>query len=224
MNKTSFLVFTAAFALMQCSPVLGAGVRVDEARAPADIATPASHPPGIRALVATALAEVAAARLAAHDDKPDELVQNLLDARQVFDLIKAARPTGEVDAVLRYFRAHLSFEDNAQALADLLTLYNTLDAMPASGETTAAREHLQRLKHALQNNNRAGALKELGDVRKALVIDDVDFPLHAADDKLRTIISSFMQNHALPKRPDLLGVETDLLAILNAATPRSNLP
>lgn len=170
----------------------------------------------IRTLVAGALADVAQIRAKVHDGKTDHLWDNLTQLHTLITLIKAARPTGEIDALVIFYRQHLAFEDNKQVLADILPLYHALDALPHSKQTETARQQLNTVRSALQNGKRADALQALDNMRRTLSIDGVDFPLQAAEEKLYTISNLFDDKQALPKGPTLLGLETDLLQVLNA--------
>lgn len=170
----------------------------------------------IRTLVASALATVAQIRAHVRHGKTEHLRDYLNQLNTLVTLIKAARPTGEIDALVIYYKQHLDFEDNKQVLADILPLYTALDALPNSKQTQTARQQLNSVRASLQNGKRADALQSLEDMQRTLSIDGVDFPLQAAEEKLRTITSRYEQDNVLQQSPELLGLETDFLQILNS--------
>ena len=170
----------------------------------------------IRTLVASALADVAQIRAQIHDGKTDHLWHNLTQLHTLIALIKAARPTGEIDALMVFYQQHLAFEDNKQVLADIMPLYHALDALPPSEQSKMAHQQLNTVRSALQNGKRADALEALDNMQRTLSIDGVDFPLQAAEEKLYTIMNYYDDKQAMPKGPTLLGLETDLLQMLNA--------
>lgn len=170
----------------------------------------------VRALVATALAKVATMRANVSRGKQDHVADYLAQLTILFDLIEASRPAGEVDALANYYKEQLSFEDNQQALADVLPLYSAFSKLAHSQRTVLARQQLDRVRSALQNGQRANALAALEDMRRALAVDGVDFPLQAAEEKLQTIRDSFQGNQQLPSDAALFELETNLLEILNS--------
>jgi hypothetical protein len=172
--------------------------------------------PEIRSLAASALANAAQVRAKVHDGKKDHLWDYIARLNTLIALIKAARPTGEIDALIIYYQQHLAFEDNKQVLADMLPLYHALDALPQNKLTEKARQQLDTVRTALQNGKRADALKALDNMQRTLNIDGVDFPLQAAEEKLRTITNQYEDNRTVPKGTVLLGLETDLLQLVNA--------
>lgn len=168
----------------------------------------------IRALVAGALAKVAYLREQTRHGKDSLSKDYLVQLNILFDLIEAARPTGEIDALLDFYQQHLAFEDNKQALADVLPLYNALKALPHSKQVETAQQHLTQARTALQNGKRAEALKSLDNMQRALAIDGVDFPLQAAEEKLQKISNFYAMHNTMPQDGTLLELETDLLQIL----------
>jgi hypothetical protein len=187
-----------------------------EAKQSPSLANQSLQTPEIRSLAASALANVAQVRAKVHDGKTDHLWDYIAQLNTLIALIKAARPTGEIDALIIYYQQHLAFEDNKQVLADMLPLYHALDALPHTKQTEKAHQQLDSVRTALQNGKRADALKALGDMQRTLSIDGVDFPLQAAEEKLRTITNQYEDNQTLPKGTILLGLETDLLQLVNA--------
>lgn len=167
-----------------------------------------------RALIATALSKVGQARAAVHEKASDEAVDNLLEARTLFDLIRAARPVGEITALLNYLRAHLAFEDNQQVLAELLPLYKALDFAPASNSVTLARGYLDAARAALQKPDRAQALKSLDNMEKVLAVENIDLPLQAAQLKLYDVVQMLTVERKLPPDGDLVTIEENLLLAL----------
>lgn len=170
----------------------------------------------IRALAASALAQVAHIRAQVRNNKYDHVRDNLVQLYTLIELIKAARPTGEVDALIVFYREHLAFEDNKQILADILPLYRALDTLPNSQQKQKARKQLNDVRNALQEGKRSDALKALEAMQLTLAIDGVDFPLQAAEEKLQNIANLYDEQHRLSKVPELLGLETDLLQIIHA--------
>lgn len=169
----------------------------------------------IRTLSAAALAKVAYLRKQADQNKNSPTKNYLVQLNTLFDLIDAARPTGEIDNLLTFYKEHLSFEDNSQALADLLPLYNALKALPHSKSLKTARKYLNQARSALQDNKRAETLKSLQNMQRAMAIDGVDFPLQAAQEKLQKLTKFYDLHNTMPQDGTLLEMETDLLQIIN---------
>lgn len=170
----------------------------------------------IRTLAAGALAKVAHIRAQVRHGKNDHLRRDLEQLNMLVELIKSARSTGEIDALMDFYQQHLSFEDNKQVLADILPLYSALAALPHSKQTEAARQQLDRIRSALQNGKRAQALAALGNMRRTLSMDETDFPLQAADEKLRAITDLYEESHKVPQSQDLMGLENDLLQMIGS--------
>ena len=166
-----------------------------------------------RALVATALEKVAQARAANHDKKALETTAPLHDVRVLFDLIRAARPTAEVQGLLYYVKNSLLFEDNKQVLADLLPVYTALNAMAPSPMVNTARNQLDSIKTALENGDRQKDV--LNEMSQALIVDNVDIPLNAATQDLNNAINT-LEVQGKPARDEtLLSIEKNLLLMLN---------
>lgn len=168
-----------------------------------------------RALVATALEKVAQARAANHDKKALETTAPLHDVRVLFDLIRAARPTAEVQGLLYYVKNSLLFEDNKQVLADLLPVYTALNAMAPSPMVNTAHNQLDSIKTALENGDRQKAVDVLNEMSQALIVDNVDIPLNAATQDLNNAINT-LEVQGKPARDEtLLSIEKNLLLMLN---------
>jgi hypothetical protein len=175
-----------------------------------------------RALVSTALEKVSQARAANHDKKINETTEPLRDVRLLFDLIRASRPTAEVQGLLHYVKNNLLFEDNNQVLADLLTVYAALDAMAPSPVVNTVHKQLNVVKKALENADRQKAVETLNEINQALVIDNVDIPLNAAIQDLNTAIHT-LQVQGKPARDEtLLSIEKNLLIMLNTLHSKPN--
>lgn len=174
-----------------------------------------SPPAALRALVADALSKVASARAALQNKQTDYLAQDLAQAQIDIGLIKALRPNGEINALTLYLREHLAFEDNQQALADILPLQRALSRLNLPQQATIATQDLNRVEQSLQSGTRAQVIDALDDMQKNLSVNELDFPLRAAAEKLRSISRYYNTQHKLPETPTLLGVETDLLQILS---------
>jgi hypothetical protein len=169
-----------------------------------------------RALVATELEKVAKLRSQLGRGDRVNVGNDLSELNILFDLIDTSRPSGEVDALVTYYKERLAAEDNTQALADVLPLYAALSNLHDGKKVVAARHQLDRVRAALQNGKRSDAIAALGDLQRALTIDGVDFPLQAAEEKLQTIRESYIGNHKLPNDTELFALETNLLEILRA--------
>lgn len=168
-----------------------------------------------RALVATALEKVAQARAANHDNKSIETTTALRNVRVLFDLIRASRPTAEVQGLLNYVKNNLRFEDNRQVLADLLPVYAAINALPPSPMVTTARKQLDDIKKALENTERQKAVDLLNELTRALMIDNVDIPLNAASQDLTNAVNT-LEVQGKPARDEtLLSIEKNLLLMLN---------
>ena len=170
----------------------------------------------LRAIAATALAEVAKIRDQVRHDRYDQVHENLSQLYTLIALMKAGRPTGEIDALLQYYNEHLAFEDNKQVLADIKPLYCALDELPQTEQTSLARKQLDNLRAALQDNKRKDALKALENMQRTLAKDDVDFSLQAAEENLQDVTRLYNQQQPLAKAPALLELEANMLQIIGA--------
>lgn len=179
---------------------------------------PTAQSKQIRTYVALALADVANIRDQVRHNQNDHLLDQLLKLNILMGMIKASRPTGEIDALIKFYQEHLSFEDNKQGLADILPLYKALEALPKTKQTELARQQLDRVRANLEKGMQADALTALEEMRRTLDIDGVDFPLQAAEEKLHSVTNLYEENQELPKDSSLLGLETDLLQILDSLT------
>jgi len=199
----------------------GARTHVDRntARLPPHIRLSDTDRRQLRSLAAEALAGVARARVALHNHKPARALRDLAEVHTLTSLIRAARPTAEVDAMLHYLRRQQDLEDNQQALADLLPVYAALDAMQPSVPVHAARERLDAAKQYLEQNSRDQARKELDAMAQSLVIDGVDFPLHAATDALAKLAHKLRNGDKHLDASVLAPVEKNLLRIVQTASP-----
>jgi len=169
----------------------------------------------VRALVAIALADVANLRAQVNHNKNDHVLDHLLQLNTLVSLVKASRSTGEIDALIKFYQQHLSFEDNKQVLVDILPLYRALSDLPKTKKTVLARQQLDKVRTSLEKGMQENAVTALEDMRRSLSIDGVDFPLLAAEEKVRSITNLYEENQQPPKDSSLLGLETDLLQILN---------
>jgi YfdX protein len=168
----------------------------------------------IRALVASALERTARARQLLKNKQTTDAVDQLIQVGTLLDLAAAARPTGEINALLAYLRTKLVLEDNRQALPELLPLEAALQALPASAAVNNARRHLSAAKTALENQDQPKASAALQAMTKALVIDQIDFPLVAARDDLNTA-RTLLQDNSQDASTQLSSLDRNLLLILN---------
>lgn len=226
---TACLVASGVLAAGTPLPATAAASTGSGARTHADRSTTTRLPPHIRlsdaershlrSLAAEALAGVARARVALHNHKPARALRDLAEVHTLTALIRAARPTAEVDAMLHYLRRQQDLEDNQQALADLLPVYAALDAMEPSVPVHAARQRLDAAKQDLEQNSRDQARKELDAMSQSLVIDGVDFPLHAATDALTKLTHKLRKGDKHLDASVLAPVEKNLLRIAQTASP-----
>lgn len=170
----------------------------------------------MRALVAMALADVANIRALISQNKNNRLLDELLQIKTIVTLIEAARPTGEIDALMKFYQQHLSFEDTRQVLADIMPLYHALSALPPSKQSDLARQQLDQVKTNLEKGMHEDALTALEEMRRTLSVDGVDFPLQAAEEKLNSITNLYEDKQEPPKDSILLGLENDFMQILGA--------
>ena len=168
----------------------------------------------IRALVASALQHTARARQLLKNKQTAEAVDQLIQVGTLLDLAAAARPTGEINALLAYLRTKLELEDNKQALPDLLPLEAALQALPPSAAANRARHQLNVAKVALEDQDQPKASAALKAMVKALVIDQIDFPLVAARDDLNTA-RTLLHDNSKDASIQLSSLDRNLLLILN---------
>ena len=168
----------------------------------------------IRALVASALQHTARARQLLKNKQTAEAVDQLIQVGTLLDLAAAARPTGEINALLAYLRTKLVLEDNKQALPDLLPLEAALQALPPSAAENRARHQLNVAKVALEDQDQPKASAALKAMAKALVIDQIDFPLVAARDDLNTA-RTLLHDNSKDASTQLSSLDRNLLLILN---------
>ncbi len=207
----------AFFVLAICCYIHGSSyAAVSEPVGASHLTIPPTLSRHIRALVAGALVSVANLRAEAHNGKSEDVSSELKKLNTLVMLVKTARPTGEIDALADFYRQHLGFEDNKQVLADILPLYKALDVLPKSKQTDAARQQLDAVRTALQSGQKADALTALGNMRRILSNDGIDFPLQAAEEMLRSITMLYYDNHTPPKESALLELENHFLQILSS--------
>lgn len=168
----------------------------------------------IRDLVVAALERTARARQLLKEKQTSEAVDQLIEVGTLLDLTAAARPTGEVNALLAYLRIKLVLEDNKQALPDLLPLEAALKALPPSGAANTARRQFSVAKIALENQDQPKASAALRAMAKALVIDQIDFPLLAAREDLNTA-RTLLQDNSQDTNMQLSSLNRNLLLILS---------
>ena len=200
-----------------CSALLPvATARAASASASTDAAIPLSveQKKHIRALVASALQHTARARQLLKNKQTAEAVDQLIQVGTLLDLAAAARPTGEINALLAYLRTKLELEDNKQALPELLPLEAALKALPPSAAANRARHQLNVAKVALEDQDQPKASAALKAMVKALVIDQIDFPLVAARDDLNTA-RTLLHDNSKDASTQLASLDRNLLLILN---------
>lgn len=207
----------AVIALLPASPARAAGSVVTTG-----ITLSRAEQRQLSALAAEALAKVAQAQGDLQAHHPDRALRDLAETRLLFDLVRAARPTAEVDAMLHYLLSEQELEGNQRELADLLPLYAALDAMPASAPVQAARRRLNAARQDLEQPARDQALDELHAMQQSLWIDDVDFPLHAADATVTRLVAQLTKGDAHIDDAALASVETNLRRIIRATTPHAH--
>ncbi len=211
-NRISLLPGAAVLALifLAISQVASAATTAASADKPVVTAEQAG---AIRAFAATALEKTAEARLAIHKKDLPRAERVLSGARPLLDLVQAHRPTAEVKALLHYIQAQMTIEDNKQTLPELLPLYRALNNMTPSPAVQKARARLDEAKQALETPDHGKALAALDAMDKLLVIDDIDLPLHAAQENLNKAIQSLQKNQT-PDPDVLFSLEKNLLMLL----------
>lgn len=186
-------------------------------------ASPAKGPPvappqamQIRSFAAATLKQIAQARRDVGSHQLPKAERELAEASILLDMTAASRPTGAAQSLLHYLRLELDNKDNRQALPDLLPAYGALGGLGTSAAVQAARSHLDGVKRALEDGNRAAALKALAKVEKDLSIDAIDLPLGAARDTLNRLL-----NHKDDKPTfddsQLQSLEDNLLTVVDGA-------
>ena len=169
----------------------------------------------IRDLVVAALERTTRARQLLKEKQTNEAVDQLIEVGTLLDLTAAARPTGLVNALLAYLRIKLALEDNKQALPDLLPVEAALKALPPSAAANTARLQFNIAKTALENQDQPKASAALRAMAKALVIDQIDFPLMAAREDLNTA-RTLLQDNSQDASVQLSSLDRNLLLILSA--------
>jgi len=170
----------------------------------------------IRAFAAIALEKTTQARVAIHKNDLPLAGRALSEVRPLLDLALAYRPTAEVKALLHYVQAQMSLEDNKQTLPELLPLTAALDSMPTSSAVTEARARLDEAKQALETPIRGKALEALDAMDKLLVIDNIDLPLHAAQEDLDRALQSLQKDQKVPPPDFLYSLEKNLMLLLKS--------
>lgn len=170
----------------------------------------------IRAFAATALEKVVQAEVAIQKKDLSRAGQSLSEARPLLDLVLAYRPTAEVKALLHYVQAQMSIEDNKQTLPELLPLYTALDNMAPSAAVKEARARLDEAKQALEIPDRGKAEQALDAMDKLLVIDDIDLPLHAAQEDLGKAVKSLQKAQKAPESEIMFSLENNLMLLLKS--------
>lgn len=170
----------------------------------------------IRSFAAAALEQVAQARRDAESHRLPQAARGLTTAGILLNMAAASRPTGATQSLLHYLRLELNDKDNQQALPDLLPAYGALDVLDNSLAAQAARSHLDAVKRALEDGNRAAALTALAKTEKDLSIDVVDLPLDAARDSLRRLLAPEDGKPAFTDS-ELQALEEDVLSIIEGA-------
>ncbi len=199
------------------------GLRSAQAPVPALSRQSAAY---IRALAATALARVAAARVDLHGNHAARALRHLGDARLLIDLIRAARPSAEADGLVHYLRAHQTLEDNEQLLADLMPVGAALRALPRSTMRNRSLHEFASVRRDLQMSASASAHHALDTLAQDLTMDGIDFPLHAAADALQQAMHHLTSGDGELKDTALVPVEKNLLRVIRHThagnTPRSS--
>lgn len=214
MNGNRNLLFPGAAVLAIIFLAISQVASAAPTAAPADkpVVTP-QQAGAIRAFAATALEKTAEARLATHKKDLPRAERVLSGVRPLLDMVQAYRPTAEVKALLHYIQTQMAIEDNKQTLPELLPLYKALNNMTPSPAVQKARARLDEAKQALETPDHGKALAALDAMDKQLVIDNIDLPLHAAQEDLNKAIKALQKNQA--PDPDLLfSLEKNLLMLL----------
>lgn len=190
-------------------------LRADTAPTPPASLLPPNTVERISGLATQALLETARARQALDDKHTEETLATLGQVRVLVEMAAAARPTASANNLLGYLRLQLKTEDNQEALADLLPAYRALHRLPVD-RLMDARQAFDHLKQALQNGDRASALKALDTSEHALSIDFIDLPLAAAREDVRTLLGTLRKGKT-PAKADLLKLEQHLLELAESA-------
>jgi hypothetical protein len=125
------------------------------------------------------LRHIAEARGHLQEEKPDKdaAKAELEKAEKLFDIIQAALPTSEVKDRIWVAQKHLEYEDSREVLPDLVPIFASLDDLGDYMLTNKAKEHLDKAKEALGNDQKSEAHEQLKQVDEALVYVEADLPL-----------------------------------------------
>lgn len=168
----------------------------------------------IRALTASALAQIAHAQQTAGKKDIPQTLAFLTRAQALLDDAQASRPNAQVLALSAYFRLTLTGKDNTEALAGLLPIYRALADMGDSRTVTDAHAHLDEAKNALENQQRDKVLPALQAMDAGLSTASIDFPLRAAQDELTALIRHVETHHGGDDKK-FQSVQTQLLSLLS---------
>ncbi|MFQ5642607.1 MAG: YfdX family protein [Thiogranum sp.] len=129
---------------------------------------------------------VTRARSAIHGKDLKTAEQDLERARELLDLVRAARPAASIKEHIWVARQHMEYETAAEVRDDLMLIDAELVNLAGTTPTLEAHRHLQAAQSLLLADDVPAARTELDRLEAALVFTELDLPLAAAEEQIIT--------------------------------------
>ena len=163
---------------------------------------------------ANILRQIADARGAIHDKKPEMAKENLQKVDSLIKIIKAERPMARIKDHIWVAKKHLDYENTEEVAADLIPIYSDLVDIEDFIPVEQARKDLDKAGESLKKGDKKAAKERLAAVDEAMVYTEIDLPLSETERQV-ALARGFLDQNKLQDADKALKAAEDGVHLLS---------
>ena len=163
---------------------------------------------------ANILRQIADARGAIHENKPEAAKENLRKVDSLIKIIKAGRPMAKIKDHIWVAKKHLDYENTEEVAADLIPIYSDLIDIEDLIPVEQARKDLDKAGQSLKKGDKKAAKEQLAAVDEAMVYTEIDLPLSNTERQVE-LARGFLDQNKLQDADKALKAAEDGVQLLS---------
>ncbi len=163
---------------------------------------------------ANILRQIASARGAIHDKKPEAAKEDLQKVDSLIKIIKAGRPVAKVKDHIWVAKKHLDYENTQEVAADLIPIYSDFIDIEDFIPVEQARKDLDKAGESLKKGDKKAAKEQLAAVDEAMVYTEIDLPLSNTERQVE-LARGFLDQDKLQEADNALKAAEDGVQLLS---------
>jgi len=173
-------------------------------------ATAAAQRGAIASAALRTLRHITRARSAIHNNDLDQARQDIQQARELLELVEAARPAARLKEHIWVVRQHMDYETAEDIIDDLTLIDAELLSLGDIISTAKAHRHLQNAQGFMMKNNTEAARQELDRLEASLVFTEFDLPLATCEQQILAAQEALTRDQPAAADKNLVAAEESI--------------